>query len=394
MNIKEIFKNLTKNVKKRNINSNQCISAETYEETVIQEALNRHWEELFQRGYDVAALFVQGSQNYGLAEYSEAYHSDVDTKAIIVPSLEDFVKGTAPVSTTIVLDNNEHIDVKDIRLMFSNFQKMNISYIELLYTNYKKINPKYETDIMRLIEARDDIAAINNVQFVKCIYGMALEKRKALCHPYPTIIDKIEKYGYDGKQLSHCARLYYFLEDYIEGSPLAACYRPDSKQKEILMNYKKFKNASGELLSCAQAILDCDHYVSLITDLKEEFVDKHSNEKINEQGIQILDDIKYKIMFKKVAEAVEINPVANLHATNSTSCRAISNYYRGVNNKIQLEKIYNEIENTTQKGEYEVQISGIIAPENANELRSRNFKVKQYYGCQENGYYSCYVIKW
>lgn len=392
MNIKEMFKNLTK--KRKNIDNDRCISAETYEESIVNRALEKHWEELLNRGYDVAALFVQGSQNYGLAEYSEEYCSDVDTKAIIIPSLEDFVKGTSPVSTTIVLDNNEHIDVKDIRLMFSNFQKMNISYIELLYTNYKKINPKYEADIMRLIEARDDIAAINNVQFVKCIYGMALEKRKALCHPYPTIVDKIEKYGYDGKQLSHCARLYYFLEDYIKGSPLTACYRPDSKQKEILMNYKKFKNTSGELLSCAQAILDCDHYVSLITDLKEEFIDKHSNEKINEQGIQILDDIKYKIMFKKVAEAVEINPVANLHATNSTNCRAMSNYYRGVKNKIQLEKIYNEINQAVKEGEYEVQISGIIAPENTTELRSRNFKVKQYYGSEENNYYSCYVIKW
>lgn len=394
MNIKEIFKNLTKNAKRRDMESDRYISAETYEESIINEALDKHWEELFKRGYDVAALFVQGSQNYGLAEYSEEYRSDVDTKAIVIPSLEDFVKGTAPVSTTIVLDNNEHIDVKDIRLMFSNFQKMNISYIELLYTNYKRINPKYETDIMRLIEARDDIAAINNVQFVKCIYGMALEKRKALCHPYPTILDKIEKYGYDGKQLSHCARLYYFLEDYIGGSPLAACYRPDPKQKEILMNYKKFKNTSGELLSCAQAILDCDHYVSLITDLKEEFVDKHSNEKINEKGIQILDDIKYKIMFKKVAEAVEINPIASLSATNPANCRAMSDYYRGVKNKIQLERIYNEIDKTVKEGEYEVQMSGIIAPENASELRSRAFKVKQYYGSEENNYYSCYVIKW
>ena len=61
--------------------------------------------------YEVAALFIQGSQNYGLDEYSDNYKSDVDTKAIVLPSFQDFVCGKAPVSTTIILDNNEHIDV-------------------------------------------------------------------------------------------------------------------------------------------------------------------------------------------------------------------------------------------------------------------------------------------
>lgn len=389
MNLKNLFK---KRYKKEN--KDYCVAAQSYEEEVVNQALEKHWEELYQRGYDVAVLFVQGSQNYNLAEYSDEYCSDVDTKAIVVPSLEDFIKGASPVSTTIVLDNNEHIDVKDIRLMFSNFQKMNISYIELLYTKYKKINPKYETEIMRLIEARDDIAAINNVQFVKCIYGMAMEKRKALCHPYPNTMDKIEKYGYDGKQLCHCARLAFFLEDYIEGSPLAACYIPDVQERKLLMNYKKFKDENGELLSCAKAIKLCDHYVSIVTDLKEEFVDKFSNEKINNKGIEALETIKYNVMFKKVVETIEMHPMANLIPDNPTHCRAMSNHYRNLNNKKQLEKIHKYIQEAVEQGEYEVQIDGIIAPENATELRSRGFKVKQYCETYDAGNYNCYVIKW
>ena len=52
-----------------------------------------------------------GSQNYGLDIYDNDYMSDVDTKAIILPSFEDIVLNREPKSTTIVLDNNEHIDV-------------------------------------------------------------------------------------------------------------------------------------------------------------------------------------------------------------------------------------------------------------------------------------------
>ena len=70
-----------------------------------------------------------------------------------------------------------------------------------------------------------------------------MEKRKALCHPYPNTMDKIEKYGYDGKQLHHCARLNEFLERYINETPLADCYI--SQKKDELMNYKKQRSAGG-----------------------------------------------------------------------------------------------------------------------------------------------------
>ena len=67
-------------------------------------------------------LALQGSQNYGLDVYDEDYMSDIDTKAVILPSFEDFVYNRQPVSETIVLENNEHIDVKDIRVMFETYK--------------------------------------------------------------------------------------------------------------------------------------------------------------------------------------------------------------------------------------------------------------------------------
>lgn len=260
----------------------------------IYNRMKEHWMELEKRGYDTAALFLQGSQNYGLDEYSDEYMSDVDTKAIVIPSLEDFIKNKEPVSTTIILDNNEHIDVKDIRLMFKNFEKMNISYIELLYTKYRMINPRYKDEMMELIGARDRVAAFNKQQFIKCIYGMAMEKRKALCHPYPSIVDKIEKYGYDGKQLSHCARLVYFLRDYLDGKPIAECFVPNEIQRQSLMSYKKY----SDNLTVAEAVSLCDSYIAAITELKEKGLEKFPAGTTDAN--KLLAALNYKVMLKKI----------------------------------------------------------------------------------------------
>ena len=173
--------------------------------------VKEHYDYLIAAGYDVVFTALQGSQNYGLDEYSEEYQSDVDTKSIILPSLDDFIRAKQPISAIETLDNNEHAEVKDIRVMFEMFKKENISYIELLYSKYIIINPKYQEQIKKIIAARDEIVNADIPQFLKCIAGMAKEKQRALCHPYPTAAAKIEAYGYDGKQLSHCARLYEFI---------------------------------------------------------------------------------------------------------------------------------------------------------------------------------------
>lgn len=173
-------------------------------------------------GYEVFGVFLQGSQNYNLA-YED---SDIDTKAIILPSFTDVVLNKKPVSTTIILDSGEHIDVKDIRLMFENFRKQNINFLEILFTRYYKVNPKYNNECQMLWEHREEIAHYNNYASVKCIAGMAFEKYKAMEHPYPTLKWKIDKYGYDPKQLHHIIRCEEFLKRYIEGESYESCLIP------------------------------------------------------------------------------------------------------------------------------------------------------------------------
>ena len=264
---------------------------------LIKEKMRYHIKHLlYKTNYEVVCVMLQGSQNYGLDEYTDEYQSDVDTKAIVLPHFRDFVYGKSPVSTTIVLDNNEHIDVKDIRVMFENFRKMNVSYIELLYSQWVWINPKYEAEVRELLRHRDTIAALNRNQFIRCIAGMSMEKKKALCHPYPNLIDKIEKYGYDGKQLSHCVRLFEFLERYLCGIPLEECYI--STMPQTLMNYKKQLTKDGcRTLTKEEAIELCEKYDNATKGLKDGSLTE--KDEINQEAIDILNNIKYNILKQK-----------------------------------------------------------------------------------------------
>ncbi len=185
-------------------------------EKYIMDNLKDKYDYLLEKGYKVMALFLQGSQNYNLDIYDGDYKSDIDAKAIILPTLQEIILNKTPISTTLVLENDEHIEVKDIRIMKDMFIKQNISYIELLYTNFRIVNQEYKEYIDQLLMMRDSIATINKNQFLRCIKGMSMEKVKAMEHPYPTLIDKINKYGYDPKQLHHIIRLCEFVERYFK----------------------------------------------------------------------------------------------------------------------------------------------------------------------------------
>ncbi len=203
------------------------------EENLIMARLYEHLEEVRAHGYQPLYICLQGSQNYNL-DYE---HSDIDTKAMVVPTLRDVVLTHKPVSTTHVMENNEHCDLKDIRLMFNNFKKQNINFLEVLFSPYYWVDERYEEEFEQLRAHAEGIAHYNEGVAVKCMLGMAREKYKAMEHPYPALIDKIEKYGYDGKQLHHIVRLREFMERYVSGESFSNCLI--SKHRGHLIKLKK-----------------------------------------------------------------------------------------------------------------------------------------------------------
>ncbi len=256
----------------------------------IMKRVQEHYEYLNSKGYEIVFIALQGSQNYGLDVYDNEYMSDIDTKAIVLPSFEDFVYGRQPISKTLILENNEHIDVKDIRIMFETYKKQNVNFIETLFTEFKIINEKYKELVKPLFDNAEEIAHIDVYQAVKCMAGMSKEKLKALQHPYPTIIDKIEKYGYDPKQLHHILRMNDFIKKYAISRKLyKECLVPDNK--DYLIDIKKGILPVDEAVKLAiETDTDTNDVKNWFTGFE---VRKHI---INEIGIRILDDVKFNIL--------------------------------------------------------------------------------------------------
>lgn len=200
--------------------------------TEVQNQIQKHYDKLVELGYNVVGVFLYGSQNYEL-DYEK---SDVDSKAIILPTLNDIVLNRQPVSTTVDMGDNCLCDVKDIRKMFDCFKKQNINFIELLFTQYYVLNPIYKGLYRPMLDNAEKIARYNNYASLNCMSGMALEKYNALDHPYPSIKDKIDKYGYDNKQLHHILRIKDFIQRYISGEKYCTILIP--KHKEELLNVK------------------------------------------------------------------------------------------------------------------------------------------------------------
>ena len=255
----------------------------------IMEQLNRHYQEalaLFPEDR-IVGVFLQGSQNYGL-DYEG---SDIDTKCIVLPTLEDLIFNRKPVSTTHVLPNEEHLDLKDVRLYFQTFRKQNLNFMEILFTKYKIVNPTYEPMWNRLIENNEQIARYNPVGAVKTMKGIAMEKYHAMEHRYPSKVELIDTWGYDGKQLHHLMRVEEYLTRYINGEPYADCLI--TKRPEKL---KEIKDMNNPKLLLDEARVVAGIYMGKVNAMANEFAAAHKDEPVDWHVDVLLDDVQRDIM--------------------------------------------------------------------------------------------------
>ena len=272
----------------------------------IMAELQSHKEEAEQLEngrYRPIYIALQGSQNYSL----DTENSDVDTKVITLPSLSQIIKNGKPTSFTHVRANDEHIDMKDVRLMFDCFKKQNINFIEILFTDYYFImNDKYKSLLEELRSHAEEIAVLNPYRAIKCMKGMAFEKYNALCHPYPAKIDIINKYGYDGKQLHHLLRIEHFLDmyNYMITFPDA-----EVKYKDILrsdfMSYPTRERLKlikeNKFYDLDEAKKVAEQTLSSIVTLADAACESLKDEN-NKETEEMLDDILYKIVKQSLAD--------------------------------------------------------------------------------------------
>ena len=236
----------------------------------IFKTLGQYKKVLEDKGYQVIYIGLYGSQNYNLDDEA----SDIDCKAIIMPSLHDIIFRNKT-STTVECDKGE-IDVKDLITFYEVIRKGNFSYIESIDTEYS-IGDKYIKELFKQIRPN-----------FKSFLGAMYEKRKALTHEYPSKHEEFEKWGFDPKQYHHILRLYFLLQNNIEGNEKRSyiAYSSNNPRQRRLIDLKRNKNnlskeyveeESDHIIECAKNLLPEDYKYEPV-DLSNEisnYLEKH-----------------------------------------------------------------------------------------------------------------------
>lgn len=249
----------------------------------ISKKLETHHDELVKQGFSPVYIALVGSQNYGI----DTEDSDVDTKAIVLPTLRAVAANERPVSQTVHFDNGEQCDVKDIREMVSCWKKQNVNFLEVLFTEYYMVHKMYARFFKLLRDRREDIAHYDPLRAIMSSGAQGINKCKAIEHISPASEEKINKYGYDPKQLCHAIRMREYCQRYIEGCSFADCINPIDKKYLIYVK-------QGNLLpTIAREIakITKEHMEELMYYAKTFFSSKK-----NEEVDKFMTDIVYQML--------------------------------------------------------------------------------------------------
>lgn len=231
--------------------------------------------------YEVLGVFLFGSQNYDC----QTETSDIDTKAIVIPTIDEMITGAIKINETISCYDGE-ITVFDIKHMHDYIKKQNINFLEILFTDYYILNPKYECLWEDMRKCAEKIAHLNEFAAVQCINGVFMNKYKKLFHSVPSNAEAIEKYGYDGKALADCVRLYEVASHYIQGCSYAECLKLDDEIVNYIMSIKTYKMKF--------TVQEAQKFAEFQKDKMDYIIDEYNNtheEVVNYDALKMIDRI-------------------------------------------------------------------------------------------------------
>ena len=246
--------------------------------------------------HDIIYIAAYGSMNYDMFLDIPEYKSDVDAKAIHVPSFEEIIKGTKMVSKVYTMDDGSQIDVKDIRMYIEMWKKSNPEYLEMIVTEFYIA----KTEFKEIISLGDEITTINVGGLLNCIKGMQMEKYKALSHPYPNIKSEVEEYGYSRKQIHHIHRLLWFTKSLLSKIESSKTAFRDSlvlsnDSLDIALECLKYKTTFKDL-----GIIECEakNFVDELKLIIDGYKDNHDL-KFNDSLYKKLNNIAFNIIKDK-----------------------------------------------------------------------------------------------
>lgn len=179
----------------------------------IDERIKKHLA-VVQEKYGDRVVFISavGSMNYGL--FTET--SDVDTKAVILPTYAEIVL-KKPESVTLQIDD-EQCSVKDLRVYINELKKQGINVLETLVTNYYLVNGKFLNQIEQLRSWADEICHYDENRFLISTIGAACSYAKRWNIAYKNYLESDDEAKLDYKAAYNIVRLHGAIHAYIQGA--------------------------------------------------------------------------------------------------------------------------------------------------------------------------------
>lgn len=168
-----------------------------------------------------------GSMNYNA--FTDA--SDVDTKAVLLPTFEELVLNKT-VSTTLQVDNEE-CSVKDIRTYISEVKKQGINILETLTTKYY-----ISSEIMKPLRYNaEKIAHLDCNRFVTSARGDCFHKLKLWAKSYEAFVNQ-ETDVVRFKDAYNIVRLCSTIGKYITHVPFSETIELDNYTRDVALDIK------------------------------------------------------------------------------------------------------------------------------------------------------------
>ena len=215
-----------------------------------------------------------GSWNYDCADE----YSDTDTKAIILPTIEDVIQNKCD-SFTHIFPNEEHFDATDIRNFLKSLQKGNPQFIEVLFSKWLYANNKYYgEEIHDLMGLREDIARCNPSNTMRAMLGMA-DRNFNLCQQRASE-------DHANKWLYQLMRIEEQMKKYMLGEKFADCLITD--KREDLLYVKNGQWREDEVKSFAkQVILQCSAHYNVFKETYEAHEDIWTQKRVQQIITQV-----------------------------------------------------------------------------------------------------------
>lgn len=262
-------------------------------ETIFQR-LQSDYDYCVSAGYEVVGVFLFGSQNYGVSLET----SDIDTKAVVIPSLmNNIVWGKNTISAEVERENGK-LSIYDLESLQSSIKKQSMNFVEILFTPYRILNPVYEAFYNPMFEHREGIAKLNTFKAVHCVLSMAHRQHSRLFTKLPANEARVSRAGYDYKAFAELLRLEYALNALIAELPYECALV--GLHVETLRKIKSYEMQ----LTPEQVKENADAAVKHMSG-RVDMYDEIMGQTIDQEMVELVDSVTRNIILRYIKTEVE-----------------------------------------------------------------------------------------